>query len=186
MITDNQVRQLKRFLSQGKTMEVAAARSGMDEKTGRRYRDMDKVPSDIKADKVRNWRTRHDPFAEIWPSVVPFLEMNPGLEAKTLFDYLQREYPGDYSDGQLRTFQRKVKNWRATEGPCREVYFPQTHEPGKLSQSDFTHMEDLGVTISGVPFAHMVYHFVLTYSNWETFTICYSESFESVSEGLQK
>jgi hypothetical protein len=43
----------------------------------------------------------------------------------------------------------------------------------------------LGVTINGQAFPHLIYHFVLTYSNWETGTICYSETFESLSEGLQ-
>ena len=42
-----------------------------------------------------------------------------------------------------------------------------------------------GVTIGGVVFNHLIYHFVLTYSNWETGTICFSESFESLSQGLQ-
>ena len=41
------------------------------------------------------------------------------------------------------------------------------------------------MTIGGQPFDHLVYHFVLTYSNWESVTICFSESFESLSEGLQ-
>lgn len=185
MITDNQVRKLKKYLSQGKTLEVSAARSGMDEKTARKYRRLDKLPSEIKADRTRHWRTREDPFQEIWQVVQPFLELNDGLEAKTLFQYLQREHPGRFSDGQLRTFQRRIKSWRALEGPGREVYFAQKHQPGKLSQSDFTHMSDLGVTLSGLPFDHMVYHFVLTYSNWEWCTICFSESFESLSEGLQ-
>lgn len=186
MITDNQVRKLKKHLSQGKTLEVSAARSGMDEKTARKYRDLNVLPSEIMASRSRTWRTREDPFQEAWDIVKPFLEVNGGLEAKTLFQYLQREYPGQYSDGQLRTFQRRVKNWRAVEGPAREVYFPQIHKPGKLSQSDFTHMSDLGVTLGCVPFDHLVYHFVLTYSNWETCNICFSESFESLSEGLQR
>ena len=46
-------------------------------------------------------------------------------------------------------------------------------------------MNELKVTIAGQRFEHMVYHFVLTYSNWETGTICYSESLESLSEGWQ-
>src|SRR6516162_3507091 len=46
-------------------------------------------------------------------------------------------------------------------------------------------MEELGVTIQGQSFPHLIYHFVLTYSNWETGTVCFSESFESLSEGLQ-
>ncbi len=133
----------------------------------------------------RTWRTRQDPFAEVWDEVRGHLALNPGLEAKTLFEHLQRRYPGRFQDGQLRTLQRRVKQWRALEGPPREVYFPQRHEPGELAQSDFTHMGSLNVTIRGVPFDHLIYHFVLTYSNWETASICFSESFESLSEGLQ-
>lgn len=113
------------------------------------------------------------------------LRLNPGLEAKTLFTDLQRRFPGRYPDGQLRTLQRRLKDWRATEGPPKEVFFAQTHEPGRLCASDFTHMAELGVTIAGEPFDHLVYHFVLTYSNWETSTVCFSESWESLSEGLQ-
>ena len=102
-----------------------------------------------------------------------------------VFSHLQRQYPGRFADGQLRTFQRRVKIWRASEGPHREVFFPQVHSPGILGQSDFTHMGELGITIAGQLFDHLIYHFVLTYSNWETGTICFSESFESLSEGLQ-
>jgi hypothetical protein len=46
-------------------------------------------------------------------------------------------------------------------------------------------MGKLGITIGKQPFDHLIYHFVLTYSNWETGSICYSESFESLSDGLQ-
>jgi hypothetical protein len=46
-------------------------------------------------------------------------------------------------------------------------------------------MTELGITVAGRSFPHMVYHFVLTYSNWEHATVCYSESFESLSDGLQ-
>jgi hypothetical protein len=59
------------------------------------------------------------------------------------------------------------------------------HKPGELCESDFTSMSSLGVTIQRQPFLHLLYHFVLTYSNWETGTICFSESFESLSEGSQ-
>ena len=46
-------------------------------------------------------------------------------------------------------------------------------------------MDKLGVTIQGQPFPHMIYHFVLTYSNWEHATLCFSESFASLSAGMQ-
>ena len=183
MITDNQVRRLRRLMQTEGTLSSAAAKAGMDEKTARKYIRLDKLASELKVEHT--WRTREDPFEEVWDEVRSQLEDNPGLEAKTLFDYLQRKYKDHFSDGQLRTLQRRIKSWRALEGPPKEVFFPQEHKPGRLSQSDFTHMDDLGITIGGERFNHMLYHFVLTYSNWETGTICFSESFESLSEGLQ-
>lgn len=183
MVTDRQVRRLMSLLQTEQSLQVAADKAGMDRETGRKYRKLGKLPSEVRPN--HDWRTRIDPFAEVWPWVAGQLSMNPGLEAKTLFEALQREHPGRFADGQLRTLQRQVKRWRGLEGPGREVFFAQVHHPGRLGASDFSHMTKLGVTIGGRSFEHMVYHFVLTYSNWETFTVCYSESFESLSEGLQ-
>lgn len=166
-----------------KSRTIAAAKAGMDPKTARKYLKIGKLPSQISC--KHNWRTRKDPFEEDCPAILEMLEINPGLEGKTIFEYLQSTNLGRYQDNQLRTLQRKLKYWRATEGPAKEVYFPQKHYPGELCASDFTHMSSLGITIRGELFKHLIYHFVLTYSNWETFTICYSESFESLSAGLQ-
>ena len=58
---------------------------------------------------MRHWRTREDPFSTVWEQVRQQIEENPGLEAKTLFEWLQREYPGRYQDGQIRTLQRRIK-----------------------------------------------------------------------------
>ena len=183
MVTDRQVRRFMSLLQTEQSLQVSADKVGMDRETGRKYRKLGKLPSEVRPD--HDWRTRADPFAEVWPWVVEQLSLNPGLEAKTLLEALQREHPGRFADGQLRTLQRQVKRWRGLEGPGQEVFFAQAHHPGRLSQSDFSHMTKLGVTIGGRSFAHLVYHFVLTYSNWEACTICYSESFESLSEGLQ-
>jgi hypothetical protein len=183
MVTDKQVRILMKALHTDKTKATAAAKAGMDERTARKYERSGKLPSEVKVE--HNWRNREDSFAEIWPDIRVQFELNPGLEAKTIFDYIQRKYPGKYKDGQLRTLQRRLKVWRALEGPPKEVFFPQEYKPGELCQSDFTHMNKLNVTISGQRFNHLIYHFVLPYSNWETGTICFSESFESLSEGLQ-
>ena len=184
MVTDEQVRRLMQEMEKGTGKAQAADKAGMDEKTGRKYARENRLPSQMKAD--HDWRTRKDPFEEVWESQIKErLGKAPKLEAKTLFDDLQERYPGKFGPGQLRTLQRKVKRWRAEEGPAKEVYFPQEHHPGVLAESDFTRMKTLAVTISGSVFDHLIYHFVLTYSNWETGTICYSESFESVSEGLQ-
>ncbi|MFP5209397.1 MAG: IS21 family transposase [Acidobacteriota bacterium] len=163
--------------------EIAASKAGMDAKTARKYRRLGRVPSELAA--APRWRTRPDPFEDVWEEVRELLDGSSGLEAKTLFEYLQRIYPGRFQDGQLRTLQRKVKHWRATDGPSREVFFSQQHRPGRLCASDFTHMEELEITIQGQSFPHLIYHFVLTYSNWEAGTVCFSESFESLSEGLQ-
>jgi len=181
MVTDKQVRKLMKLINQERTFAIASAKSGMDEKTARRYKNSGKSPSQLKAFHL--WRTRPDPFNDVWEEVKGLLEVNSGLESKTIFEHLQ--LPGDFSDGQLRTLQRKVKVWRASDGPAKEVYFPQIHYPGVLSESDFTDMSGLWITIEKQPFKHLIYHFVLTYSNWETGTICFSESYESLSEGLQ-
>src|SRR5512135_1561176 len=183
MVTDRQFRRLRKLLQTETTLAKAADKAGVDEKTARKYRDSDQLPS---ARRVpRTWRTREDPFQDVWPELEGMLRLNPGLEAKTLFLDLQRRFPDRYPDGQLRTLQRRLKHWRATAGPPKEVFFAQTHVPGRLCASDFTHMAELGVTIAGEPFDHLVYHFVLTYSNWETGTVCFSESWESLCEGLQ-
>jgi len=47
---------------------------------------------------------------------------------------------------------------------------------------DFTHADALGVTIAGEPFAHLLFHLVLPYSNWEAVKVCFSESLEALAE----
>lgn len=184
MVTDQQVRILMDSLNKGDSLKLSAAKSGMCEKTARKFRNSGKYPSQTRAEHT--WRTRQDPFEDVWEKKVkPLLSDNPGLEGKTILGYLQREHPDKYKDSQLRTLQRRIKEWRATEGPAKEVFFAQNHYPGDLGASDFTHMTSLGITIGGRSFPHLLYHFVLTYSNWETGMICFSESFESLSAGLQ-
>lgn len=155
----------------------------MDIKTARKYLAGGRLPSEI--ERERAWRTRSNPFEAVWPEIEKHLQDQPGLEAKTIMADLQRRFPGQFADGQLRTLQRHVKQWRAISGGGREVFFAQQHVPGRLGQSDFTHMSELAITIGGQTFPHLLYHFVLTYSNWESVTVCYSESFESLSAGLQ-
>ena len=184
MVTDEQVRRLFEMDGKGMGKETAAAKAGMGVDTARKYRELGKLPSEVK--KPHTWRTREDPFREVWDWCREQLELTPGLHATTLFRALQRRYPGKFQDGQIRTLQRRVKKWRATEGPPKEVYFPQVHEPGRLCQSDFTDMCGLGVTVQGRPFPHLLYHFTLTYSNWEWAAVCFSESLEALSEGLQE
>lgn len=184
MTRDQQVRRLMSLMKKGLPLSTAAAKAGMSEPTARKYRRKAKLPSELRRD--HDWRTRPDPFTEVWPEVESLLEHDEGLQAKTVFEELLRKYPDRFPQGQLRTLQRRFRDWRALHGPDKEIFFPQVYAPGEQGQSDFTSMNVLNVTIAGVPLKHLVYHFVLPFSNWEHVTICYSESFESLSQGLQE
>lgn len=81
----------------------------------------------------RYWRTRKDPFAAVWPRVRAWFDAEPDRTAKELFGRLQREYPNEFSDGQLRTLQRRVKEWR-TEAARRLVF--ATHDTEMAIGSD--------------------------------------------------
>jgi hypothetical protein len=125
MVTENQVRRLRKLSNTEKNQEIAASKAGMDPKTARRYLALNRLPSEVK--KERHWRTREDPFSEVWDQVRQQISENPGLEVKTLFEWLQREHPGLYSDGQIRTLQRRVKLWRANGRPgAGSVFRPDT------------------------------------------------------------
>jgi transposase len=184
MKKDAEVLRMIKERRKGATQLVAAARTGMSERTVRKYERAGQLPSQLQ--QPRTYRTRPNPFAPVWDWIVRELERDPALQARTLFGLLQAQDPGRYQEGQLRTLQRHIATWRAVQGPEREVMFPQVHQPGALAQSDFTHMTSLSVTLAGIPFAHLVFHLVLTYSNVEAAHICFSESFESLAEGIER
>lgn len=162
---------------------VAAAKAGMSLSTAKRYLKMRGKRKSIEK-SPRTWRTREDPFMEVWPVLKEMLERDPGLEAKTLMDWMLAQYPGRFYAGQERTLRRRVHDWRVLEGPeKRDVMFPQNILPGRQSQSDYTHCNELEITIEGVFFPHMVFHFMLPYSRWEFVWICFTESFETLTTG---
>jgi hypothetical protein len=181
---DTEVRLYMQERKKGITQRVAAARAGIGERTARKYERGAALPSQLK--RSHDWRTRPNPFEEDWEWVVSQLERDPALQGSTLFSLLCERHPERYQPTQVRTLQRHIAHWRALHGSEREVIFEQQHTPGERAQSDFTHMEDLGVTIAGAPFPHMVYHLVLTYSNTEAASMCLSETFEALAEGLEK
>ena len=147
---------MKEYVKEGK-VGVAALRAGMHRDTAAKYLEKGKLPSELK--QPRTWRTRQDPFEEDWPLVEAFLEDAPEIDAKGLFIWLtEEERPGKYQEGQIRSLQRRVKAWRATKGPAKEVFFTQEHRPGEAMQTDFTWCNELGITVGGVPFEHMLCH----------------------------
>lgn len=81
----------------------------------------------------RHWRTRKDPFDGVWLEVLGWLENEPDVNAKTLFDRLRKEYPGSFADGQLRTLQRRVCEWR--EVMAKKLVFAATQEDGEAMEA---------------------------------------------------
>jgi transposase len=169
------------------TVEIAAARAGMSYSTAKRHlsqkKKKEKKP---KLPTTRTWRTRPDPFVEVWPEVKVLLERDHGLEAQTLMDWLIETYPDKFQSNQVRTLRRRVHDWRVLEGPERkEVMFAQNIQPGASSQSDYTHCTELGVLIDGEPFPHLLFHFMLPFSRWEFVWICHTESSHTLTTGYQ-
>lgn len=181
--TDAQVRKLMEEFTKNGKIGMAAMKAGLDRKTARKYISAGKLPSEMPVE--RTWRTREDPFTSDWPDVAKLLKDAPELEAKTLFEWLQGEKPDRYDVGQLRTFQRRVRDWRALHGPDKVVFFAQNHRPGEAMQTDFTWATELKITIQAEPFPHLLCHPVLPYSNWEWATICRSESLAALRGGMQ-
>jgi hypothetical protein len=180
---DAQVRKLMTEYQKHGKVEIAALRSGMHRNTAGKYIKAGELPSELT--RPRTWRTRMDPFEEHWPAIVEKLRDAPALEAKTLFEDLCERHPRRYQPGQLRTLQRRIKAWRAQEGPEKEVFFAQQHRPGEAMQTDFTSANELGITLGGEPFDHLLCHSVLPYSNWEWATACLSESMSALRRGVQ-
>ncbi|MCA9607006.1 MAG: IS21 family transposase [Myxococcales bacterium] len=185
MVTDEQVRLLRKKRMEGKTQSAAAAAAGMSERTSRKW-ETGPLPSQTKS--PRTWRTREDPFEEVWESdVEPLLvaDTDGGLEAKTVLAELIRRHPGKFTAGQVRTLQRRFRDWRAQHGPEREVVFPQEHPPGRMGAIDFTHTTELDVTIAGAAFVHLFFHLVMAFSGWHFVKLAFGETFEALLGGLQ-
>jgi len=182
--TDAQVRLLMRERRKGRTQEQAAVKANIkSRKTAARYERLGKLPSELK--EPRQYRTRADPFTEDWEQVEQMLSEAPELEAKTLFEWLCEQFPGKYQEGQLRTLQRRVSDWRALNQE-KVAVLEQVHHPGDVLQSDGTWLSELEITIAGESFPHILIHCVLPYSNWEWGAIAQSESLVAYQRALQK
>ena len=119
--------------------------------------------------------------------IVPLLKADVEgiLAAPTILEWLDERHPGSFDSSHLRTLQRRMRDWRALNGPDREVYFEQEHPPGREAQMDFTHCGELGVTIGGEPFEHLLFQFVLSHSGWRYAEMAYGETFTALVSGRQ-
>ena len=76
--------------NQGDTQELAAAKTGISERSAKRI-DKPK-PDDLSNNQKRG--IKKDPFEQDWLSdLVPLLEKEPTLQAITLLDHLQERFP---------------------------------------------------------------------------------------------
>lgn len=181
--TDAQVRLLMKERSHGKTQQQAAVKVNLrSRKTVQKYEQLGQLPSELK--EARGYRTRPDPFEKDWAEVESKLAVAPELEAKAIFEWLCERNGTHYQEGQLRTLQRRISQWRVLNGNPT-LTLDQIHHPGEVLQSDGTCMNELEVTLQGEPFEHILFHSVLPYSNWEWGRVVQSESLLSIRLGLQ-
>lgn len=78
----------------------------------RYYRKSEKATRYSEAARKRTWRTRRDPFAAVWDEIEWELLEEPSLEPKEILRRLQLRHPGQFPDHQIRTLQRRVRDWR--------------------------------------------------------------------------
>src|SRR5215218_651961 len=185
MVSDAQVRLLRQKRMDGKIQAAAAAAGAMSIGPAREG-EAGRVPSATK--HPRDWRTRPDPFATVWPTEIePLLQRDQKgvLEAKWMLAELCLRHPAQFHPGQARTLQRRFRDWRALHGPEPEVYFEQVAVAGREAAIDFTHGTDLGVTIAGEAFPHLLFEFVLSYSHWTWVAVAFGETFEALVAGVQ-
>ncbi len=153
--------------TQGDSLKLAAAKTGISDSSAKR---IDK-PSTNKSLNSQKKKVKKDPFEEVWiKELVPLLEREPKLQAITLLDKLQEQYPEQFDARLLRTLQRRVKEWRVFNGPEREIMFRQNHPLGWQGLSDFTNCDCLKITINGIHLKHLIYRYYLAYSHWECCT----------------
>jgi hypothetical protein len=184
MITKQQYRKLMSEYQETGNVTNSAMKADLSRPTARKYLAAVQPPEELQA--KHTWRTREDPLVKIWPHAEAMLAEAPDLEAKALFEYFGERWPEAVQEQHLRTFQRRVKLWRLQYGPDQEVFFPQDWEAGRAMQMDWTHAEELAVTIAGQPYEHLLCHCVLPHSNWEWATRCLSESLLSARQGVQE
>ncbi|MDD2660653.1 MAG: IS21 family transposase [Methylococcales bacterium] len=166
----------------GQSQETAAAKAAISERSGRRIEKGERQP----IRKERHWRTREDPLDAIWEKeLVPLLEKESQLTGLTLWEYLEDEHAGQFPYSVLRTLQRRVKHWKATQGPVKVVIFRQSVPAGQQGLSDFSHPATI-ITINGEVFTHLLYQFRLAFSGWRYVQIVLGgESYSALADGLQ-
>jgi hypothetical protein len=171
----------------GLAQQVAADAVGISLRSAQRIDRGELHASAQQQQRGRHWRTRADPLAEVWDSVlVPMLKKAPQLEPQTLLLHLEQVFPDQEWYRRKRTLQRRVEQWKALHGPALGVMFMQHHQPGVLGISDFTLLKGAPITVAGKVLEHRLFHFRLPYSGWCHVEVIHGgESFVALAEALQ-
>jgi hypothetical protein len=69
-------------------------------------------PTSRGKEKKKRGRRRPDPFAAVTAEVRAWFEAEPWRTSRELFERLQVAHPAKFPDSQLRTLQRRIKDWR--------------------------------------------------------------------------
>ena len=85
------------------------------------WQDGEVRPTSTPKPKAKRSQRRPDPFVAVTTKLREWFEAEPWRTSRELFERLQTEYPGVYPDGQLRTCQRRLKEWRR-EAALRLVF----------------------------------------------------------------
>lgn len=128
MITKQQYHRLMNEHQSNDNISLSALKADVSRATARKYVRAGKPPAELQV--KHTWRTQEDPLSGVWPRAEAMLEAAPELEAKALFEHLIEQLPGKMEEDHLRTFQRRVQEWRLQHGPDKEVFFPQNRTPG--------------------------------------------------------
>lgn len=173
--------------AKGLSQQLAADAVGISVRSAQRIDRGELQPEEQQQRQGRHWRTRADPLAEVWDSIlVPMLERAPQLEPQTLLLHLERTFPGQEWYRRKRTLQRRIEQWRALHGLALEVMFLQEHRAGVLGISDFTVLKGEPITVAGAVLDHRLFHFRLPFSGWCHVAVIHGgESFVALAEALQ-
>ena len=141
----NQIREAQRNLAQQevgngseKTAETSVELSRFVESLSTAWRDGEVRPTHRKPfTGPRPWRTRVDPFENVWPLVEQWLNEQPDANAKSIFQRLQATMPEPFHPGQLRTLQRRVKKWRTAIAQRLVLGCEEATPKAKQQQEEF-------------------------------------------------
>lgn len=183
MIDDYTIEQLFKLLTKGKSLTQAAKEANISYKTALKYKRIGRLPSQIRAaDKPHIQRL----FDDRWEKdVVPYMIEYPGSSASRLLNHLIEMYPKKYALNQLRTLQRRLKNWKDSLHPWEEVESIYSGTPGELGVTGIL-SPPLEIFIRGELYHHELLFFLLPFSGWMWLNPIVSKENVSIVEHLEE